>query len=283
MNPSIAENFWGDAPPHIDDIAVTHYCPHVGSGGDGLLHFSVDDVPMTCLNGHPSGEAFWKFIDSVHDHHGFDVDLYCFQQDCHAEPDPVVASDDLIRAREHARKRWVRVSPHALCAHVPLHDQTVVAQADVLNSTIHRLSEVGPYTIAAWTRFHYFSEPLELRDDLLAAGIDTVLLTDRDVVAYRLPEYCKQRLRRHGVARYDGLTYRRSHLRVEDLDPRRDDCRTISERLRQLTDQHGVAVVFTHEYELRSPSVQTMVHRVHEAANALGLRSPDGANARSPS
>lgn len=235
------------------------------------IHFSIDDVSMrTCTHG-DDVPGFWPFVDELHERWGASVDCYCFAQAC--DQRATTPDDDVRSTRtEWFRSRpWIRFAPHARCAHRPLHEEHVDDQRSVLVDTAARLQGLTGSRTAPWARFHYFSEPLEMIDDLLGIGIDTVLLTDKPAVSYRLDSDHVDELRSSGATRYGGVTFRRSHLRIELLDPQRDSVRSLASSLERIVSEHDVAVVLTHAYELERPCIREMTHRLFRAAKQIGL------------
>jgi len=221
-----------------------------------FYHFSIDDVLKSLIEVTDRKIGLFEhqlfaFLREVHDTFGTNMDLYLFERQV-IEGVQRSLTEVKLGLCAGPDAAWLRFGPHARDFGTPPHTQTPEDQR-VTFATIYREIDriAGAGRRSRWVRLHYFSEPYEAAPFLTQAGVEALLLTDKDKVAYRLPEPEKAQLREKGAIDYAGIALRRSHVRVENL---------LSGNTEPLLDtllkKHGYLALFTHEYELSRPEVR---------------------------
>ncbi|MFO0749878.1 MAG: hypothetical protein U1F43_30035 [Myxococcota bacterium] len=227
------------------------------------VHFSVDDVFDALVEAGALGSVFehpfFALLAEAHARFGTRTDLYLFQAgDVGGARRTLADVPSRLRA-ELEPLEWLRFGPHALDAATPPYTQRVADQEAVFGATFAEIDRfAGRARRSAAVRLHYFSEAYEAAPHLLAEGVRTLFLTDRDAVSYRLPSEARARLAETGRVEHAGLELLRSHARVEDLDP------AIEVRADDALARHGYFALFTHERELARPEVRAHLFRTLE-------------------
>ena len=227
-------------------------------------HFSVDDVfgsfvevsdRQLSLFDHP----FFRFLKDIHEEFKASVSLYLFYQENEHGRMRTLAEVSDANKNVLRENQWLQLGPHALDYDTPPHAQSPAEQVktfDAIYTEMERFADRGARS--KWVRLHYFSESYELAEYFKKRGVEALLSTDKAAVSYRLPTLEKERLRNVGVCDYQGMTFVRSHLRVETLVhdgvPPYDVCDVIE----PILSRAGHIVIMTHEYELSRPEVRAM-------------------------
>lgn len=228
-------------------------------------HFSVDDVfdafievsdRQLSLFDHP----FFRFLKDIHAEFDSNISLYLFYQKniqgrLRTLAEVTDTNRNILRENE-----WLQLGPHALDYDTPPYAQTPTEQIktfDAIYTEIDRFAEQGARS--KWVRLHYFSESYELAEYFKAAGSNALLSTDKEAVSYRLPTFEKERLRNEGVVNYQGMTFVRSHLRIESLVRDGVVPHEVCGMIEPILTSFGHIVVMTHEYELARPEVRAMM------------------------
>jgi hypothetical protein len=221
-------------------------------------HFSIDDV-FDDLVHLDVASPLWSFLDEARAGFGIEADLYAFLE---GDLDGHRRSLDEITA--HARdalaaRPWLRLGPHARDAATPPHAEDAAAQTSTFAALYAAIDRaVGRARRSAWVRLHYFSEPWEAAPQLLAEGVRALLLTDREAIAYRLPDPAKAELAATGHATHAGLALRRSHIRLEEVLARGEPPEPLLDRA---LARHGYVSVFTHAVEVARPEIRALALR----------------------
>jgi hypothetical protein len=225
-------------------------------------HFSVDDVCAAFLDvsdrGSPALEhPLFAFLAGLYREFGTRTDLYLFAEQELAGARRRLAEVSARNRAEYETFSWLGLGPHGHDGATPPHRQALPALLATLDSLYAEIARIaGGVRRSRWLRLHEFSESFECAGYLRGRGVDTLLLTDKPRVAYRLPEPAKEAVRRHGRTRHGGLRFLRSHLRVEDLAAEGLDGAGLELRLAEVLERHGFAVLFTHEVALLDPRVR---------------------------
>ncbi len=237
-------------------------------------HFSVDDV-LPSLLAAPSPEALphqplFAFVARIAEELDTRADLYLFEQCPEGRLDDL--PDGLLA--DFVNRHRVGLGPHARDYGTPPHAQQTAELEQVfarIFTHIRRLA--GDDAFSRWLRLHYFSESWEIAPLLHAHGVDTLLLTDKPALAYRLPEARKRDIARHGRCRHAGLDFIRSDLRVEHLAAENLGATALRERLATLLEERGHIVLFSHEIDLMDPAIRELAHECLSILRQLGARS----------
>jgi len=219
-------------------------------------HFSIDDVLADLFD---SRAPLWPFLDEAHARFGVAPDLYAF---LHGDGRSLAG----VPLEAFAARPWLRLGPHGRDMATPPHSEDPAATFTSLYAAIDRA--VGRERRSTWLRLHYFSEPYEAAQQLLAEGARGLLLTDRDAVAYRLPGAAKAELAATGRTTHAGLELRRSHVRLEDFLDRGEAPEPALDRA---LAQHGYVTIFTHERELARPELRAFALRCFAHLAACGI------------
>lgn len=244
-----------------------------------FFHLSVDDVLTGLIETSDRSRALasdrmFDALDRLNGEFGVSIDLYLFAG---GDVDGIGRSLDEVSpaiAAELRARPWLRLGPHAADPLTPPHRQSPAeAQAMLarLFDSIDRL--VGPAARSHWVRLHEFSEAYEAAPMLRANGVEALLTTDKEVVAWRLPEETREILRRQGRAHFGGIEFVRSHLRAELLVAEGLGRASLLRRLSDIVDAHGFLVIFTHEICFSDARTTAMLRDVMDGCRALGLRS----------
>ncbi|MEM7201096.1 MAG: hypothetical protein AAF628_12555 [Planctomycetota bacterium] len=232
---------------------------HPTSVADGAFyHFSVDDVLPGLVDASRGPDLLThpllSFLGSLYADFGTKTDLYLFAEAQNHGVRSSLADVSARQRRGFEALPWLRLGPHAHDDQTPPYRQSVRAvqeTCDWIFDQIKRFS--GSTTRSRWLRLHYFSECFECADYFRDRGIDTLLLTDKAAGAYRLPPAIRKAILERGVADYRGLRWVRSHLRVEALVA---SGQPIERAIDRVLEQHGFAVLFTHEVALAAAEVR---------------------------
>jgi len=226
-------------------------------------HFSVDDVFDALIEVSDRGielfeHPFFAFLEQVHARFETNIDLYLFlQQRVDGRPRHLgqVSATHLDAFQQAA---WMRFGPHALDYETPPHAQSAAELQqtfDAIYAEIERFA--GPGKNSRWVRLHYFSEPLESSDYLSQRGVESLLLTDKPAVSYRLPEEDRSRLSRKGIVRHGRIDLRRSHFRMENLAAEAaSGPRDMTPTFDGILTASGYLSLFTHEVDLAREEVR---------------------------
>jgi hypothetical protein len=212
-------------------------------------HFSIDDVFDSLFD---VDAPLWAFLDEAHARFGVPADLYVFLTG---------GGRSLADVPPHAlaARPWLRIGPHARDLATPPHAEDAAARAATFAALYAAIDRaVGRARRSTWVRLHYFSEPYESAAQLVAEGARTLLLTDRDAIAYRLPDAAKSELEATGRITHAGLKLRRSHVRLEDVLARGEPPEPLLDRA---LARHGYVTMFTHEPDLAHPELRALAMR----------------------
>ena len=227
-------------------------------------HFSVDDVfdalievsdRQLPLFEHP----FFRFLKEVHDEFGSHVSLYLFYQKSIQGRMRTLAGISEANAVAWEDNQWLQLGPHALDPETPPYAQSPSEQRktfDAIYAELERFAAKGKRS--KWVRLHYFSESYELAEYLKTKGVEALLSTDKEAVSYRLPIREKEQLRNEDVCAYRGMTFIRSHLRIETLVHDGVSSCAVYGAIKPILSRLGHIVIMTHEYELARPEVRAM-------------------------
>lgn len=233
----------------MSNTALTYHVS-VDDVFDGLIEVSDQGMPLR-------DHSTFRFLAELHEGTAAAIDLYLFAEGRVRARRRTLRDVQARLADELGALPWLRYGPHALRDDVPPYQQTVDEQRETFEwilDELRRFASGSP--LSSWLRLHYFSECYELAPWLLERGFRTLLLTDKDAVAYRLPSAERAELARSGCVEFKGLELRRSDVRIErwlEMNLTAADWR---QRLDALLDRNGCAVLFTHEVELRRPDVR---------------------------
>jgi len=229
-----------------------------------FYHFSVDDVFDSFIEvsdrkmplfEHP----FFQFLKQVHNEFGTNVSLSLFyQKNLNGKMRTLTDVSDSIQDA-FTENPWLRLGPHALDYDTPPYAQSPAEQIEVFDAIYAEIGRfAGSRAMSKWVRLHYFSESYELAEYLKAKGVTALLSTDKEAVSYRMPTYAKEHLGKVGSVEYEGMTFVRSHLRVETLVRDRVSSYEFHGTIESLLTRLGHAVIMTHECELAHPEVRAM-------------------------
>ena len=158
-----------------------------------FYHFSVDDVFASLLE-MPDCESvpvpqMLRFLVDLHQSYGTQTDLYVFLQGtCGRRPRSLLDLSSRVCARVNALP-GIRFGPHALDYATAPYAQSLEEQRRTFDELYRAIAHfVGPRQASRWVRLHYFSECFELAPFWRDKGVEALLLTDKEAIAYRLPE-----------------------------------------------------------------------------------------------
>ena len=236
------------------------------SGGSPFYHFSVDDVLAAPVQVSDRGigvleHPLYGFLADLHAEFGTRTDLYLFARHDVDGARRCLTEVSARNRAEYEELEWLRMGPHAHDRDTPPHAQPpaeAVATFEGIYTEIERFA--GPAAWCQWLRLHQFSECYECADYLRERGVRALMLTDKDVHSYRLPEVSRDQLRRRGRTWHAGLDCVRSHVRLEHLVRDRCTGALLEARIDAVVGAHGFAAVFTHECDLREPAIRDMAH-----------------------
>ncbi len=239
-------------------------------------HLSVDDVFESLFRDigpeieQPADDLF-TFLTFLHASSDCNVELYVFEQ---GKVEGIQRS--LAEVPDHLHKEflsrpWLRVGPHAKCYEEPPFEQTLDQQETTLKGVYQQIDRfAGHQSRSRWLRLHYFSECYEMAPFLLSQGVDTLLLTDRESVSYRLGEDARLDLERTGMILRDDLALRRSFCRLEALAAEGWSDARIEVAFRERLMLHGYVALFTHEVDLKREDVRDTLVRCVNTLKQLG-------------
>jgi hypothetical protein len=224
-------------------------------------HFSIDDVLKALLEASDRGGdlfaiPFFALLEEAHRRFGTKTDLYLFQKQVIDGRERSLAEVSSRLREVLARTDWIRFGPHALDYGTAPYAQDPASQSATIEGIYREVDRfAGAERHARWVRLHYFSEAYESAPALIAAGVEGLLLTDKEAAAYRLSEDNRSLLRERGEVAHAGLSLYRSHLRVENILDL--DRRALAETLDAPIQRYGYLSLFTHEYELDRADVRS--------------------------
>lgn len=238
-------------------------------------HVSIDDVFDALIDASDRDPSLrepplFRALAALHEAYGMPVDLYVFAE---GEVDGAVRRLEEIGVQlgDALAMPWLRFGPHALRYDTPPHAQSVQEQWETLARIFRELDRIAPCSPRSrWVRLHYFSECYELAPWLKAQGIDTLLLTDKDVGAYRLEEEARAALLRNGSIEHAGLTLRRSDVRIERWLEAMPSVQTWMPMIDRLLERNGCVTIFTHEVEMARQDVSDALHKCLEHLQRAG-------------
>lgn len=244
-----------------------------------FYHFSVDDVfdsliEVTDYNIALFEHPFFNFLRSLHESYEAVIELYLFYQ-----KNLQGRLRDLSEVSSHLKEEfrsapWLRLGPHALDYDTPPYTQSPERQEQTFDAIYKEIDRfAGSSQRCSWLRLHYFSEIYELYSYWQSQGVDTLLLTDKPAIAYRLPPQEKYILAEKGFFKYQGLNLRRSHERMERLVAEKIIDQELHTRLANHLEKHQSLVLFSHEIDLSNINVQTITRECLSYATQLGLSS----------
>jgi hypothetical protein len=225
-------------------------------------HFSIDDVFDAFIEVSDSrlplfDHPFFRFLKEAHDEFGANVSLYLLYQKKIRDRIRTLAEVSETNIETLRENRWLRFGPHALDYETPPYTQSPTEQITVFDAIYTEIERFAGGGTSTWVRLHYFSESYELAEYFQTKGVEALLSTDKAAVSYRLPVYAQEQLSNQGIVNYKGMTFVRSHLRVETL-ARDISPRNVQRAIEPLLPHPGRVVVLTHEYELALPEVRAM-------------------------
>ena len=217
---------------------------------DRVVHLSLDDVEVFAdlignqqdydsLFQHP----FMAFLKELHRDYGMRITLYTYahlrngdRQDTLLEDMPLKYKNDFRKASD-----WLRIGYHSNRAKF----DSLVSVADFRDSYNNVNGAIAQFAdssmIASTLRFHYFFAP----DSLLNAltGVKTLLCADDcKLLSYNLTTSEAMTVAKSGRRSKNGISYRRTDLRVDD------NFRVLNDL--QRIENVDTLVVFTHEWKL---------------------------------
>jgi len=230
-----------------------------------FYHFSIDDVFDSFIEVSDSQlplfkHPFFRFLKSIHEKYDATIALYLFyQKEIHGRLRTLAEVSDANKCALRTNP-WLRLGPHALDYVTPPYAQSPAEQRKVFDAIYAEIDRfAGNEIMSKWVRLHYFSESYELAKYFRARGVEALLATDKDAVSYRLSIPAKERLRAKDAVDYEGMTFRRTHLRVETLvHERTPSLHEIWNLIEPFLTRSGCMVVMTHEYELMRPEIQAV-------------------------
>lgn len=241
------------------------------------LHLGVDDVFATLVAADdarepPLAPPFFAALAKLHAEFGIDIDMYLFLE---GEVDGERRS--LAHAGARVRDRlvqapWLRLGPHGLDHEHPPYRLAVEAQRATFTAIYREIDRlVGRHRRSRVVRLHCFSESFALADYWREQGVESLLLTDRDAVAYHLPDDVRRELAARGSVAYAGLIARRTHERLENLAEAGLDEARLWTRLEDHVARHDQLVLCTHEAEITRPDVLAIAASCLRYARARGM------------
>lgn len=243
----------------------------------GRYHVSVDDVfeslfrERSASGSDADSDDLFAYLTRLNQVHGCSVDLYAFERGS-VRGRRVSLSDTPESLVDEFRTRpWLRLAPHAECYELRPFEQSLDQQRSMLARAFHQIDRIaGSESRSRWLRLHYFSECYEMAPYLLAQGVESLLLTDKEDIAYRLDGARKEELQRDGITQHSGLALRRSFCRVENLLATGWDDARVKGTLRMRLSEHGYVALFTHESELERAEVRDALTRCVTQLEELG-------------
>ena len=131
----------------------------------------------------------------------------------------------------------------------------------------------GPGKNSRWVRLHYFSEPLESSQYLAEHGVESLLLTDKPAVSYRLPDAARAQLAREGIVTHGQLDLRRSHYRMENLASDASPKGELTEQFDGILSSCGYLSLFSHEVDLARAEVRQQTLECLDYASTRRIES----------
>lgn len=245
----------------------------------GFYHFSVDDVLAALIDATDRSlplfeQPFFAFLQQLHRDFGTRMDLYLFERSVIGGRERSLAEVSDRFRRELAAAEWLRFGPHAREPSLAPYQQSQPEQVATFASIYAQIDRfAGPEKRSRWVRLHYFSEAYGAADFLRQAGVESLLLTDKDAVAYQLPEPQRAQLGVEGRIHHAGLQLARSHGRVENLVGEQMSPERWRAALDQPLRRHGYLSLFTHEYELDREEVRARTRDCLEHLHRQGIAS----------
>lgn len=217
---------------------------------DRVVHLSLDDVEVFAdlignqqdydsLFQHP----FMAFLQELHRDYGMRITLYTYEHLRNGDGRDTLLEDMPLKYKNDFRKAsdWLRIGYHSSRAKF----DSLVTVADFRDSYNNVNGAIAQFAdssmIASTLRFHYFFAP----DSLLNAltGIKTLLCADDcNRLSYNLTTSEAMTVAKRGRINKNGISYRRTDLRVDD------NFRVIGDLKR--IENVDTLVVFTHEWKL---------------------------------
>lgn len=244
-----------------------------------FFHFSIDDVLVSLIDASDRRiglfeQPFFAFLRALNQQFGTRMDLYLFERAVIDGRERTLAEvSDHLRP-ELAAADWLRFGPHALDGATAPYKQTTEQQLTTFASIYRQIDRfAGRARRSRWVRLHYFSEAYGAGPFLQQAGVEALLLTDKDAVAYHLPEPLKAELGRSGRIAHASLQLARSHARVENLVGEGITPERLQAALDEPLRRHGYLSLFSHEYELERPEVRARTSECLAHLSARGVPS----------
>jgi hypothetical protein len=230
-----------------------------------FYHFSIDDVIDSLIEVSNSSEdffshRFFKFLDSIHEKYETNVDLYCFYQK--KIGNKLVTLNDVSDKFKQIliNNYWLHFGPHALDYESAPYAQTLDKQIQAFDLTYNEIERFsGNVSKCEFVRLHFFSESFELSDYFQEKKTHSLFTTDKLVIAHRLNDDIKSKLRIHGYANFNNIRFIRSHFRIENLIEQNLTYEEISDLLAYNLSNHGFVTFFTHEREIIRPEIQKTI------------------------
>ena len=217
---------------------------------DRVVHLSLDDVEVFAdlignqqdydsLFQHP----FMAFLQELHRDYGMRITLYTYEHLRNGDGRDTLLEDMPLKYKNDFRKAsdWLRIGYHSNRAKF----DSLVSVSDFRDSYNNVNGALAQFAdssmIASTLRFHYFFAP----DSLLNAltGVKTLLCADDcNRLSYNLTTSEAMTVAKRGRINKNGISYRRTDLRVDD------NFRVIGDLKR--IENVDTLVVFTHEWKL---------------------------------
>lgn len=217
---------------------------------DRVVHLSLDDVEVFAdlignqqdydsLFQHP----FMAFLQELHRDYGMRITLYTYEHLRNGDGRDTLLEDMPLKYKNDFRKAsdWLRIGYHSNRAKF----DSLVSVSDFRDSYNNVNGAIAQFAdssmIASTLRFHYFFAP----DSLLNAltGVKTLLCADDcNRLSYNLTTSEAMTVAKRGRINKNGISYRRTDLRVDD------NFRVIGDLKR--IENVDTLVVFTHEWKL---------------------------------
>jgi hypothetical protein len=232
-----------------------------------FYHFSIDDVFDSLIEATDSHIAlfehpFFAFLHSLHANYASSIDLYLFYQKTVQGKQRRLSEVSSHLKKDFMKAKWLRLGPHALDYDTAPYVQSIEAQKKTFNAIYKEIDRfAGPDNRSQWLRLHYFSEAYELANYWQSQGVDTLLLTDKPAVAYRLPSKEREQLAKEGFIKYQRLNLRSSHERMENLVTEAISEPELQTRLASHLEKHNCLILFSHEIDMGEANVQAVTHR----------------------
>jgi hypothetical protein len=242
-------------------------------------HFSIDDVLKTLIEASDMGSGlfshpFYAFLKEMHEAFGTKMDLYLFERTEVGGRMRTLAEVSEALGTDLAAADWLRFGPHAKDYGTAPYAQSPEDQVAAFSAIFDAIDRIaGPDQRSKWVRLHYFSEAYEAAPYLRRAGVEALLLTDKEAAAYRLDEPKRNALRETGRIAHAGIELVRSHLRVENLIGEEWPWPKVQAALAAPLQRYGYLSLFTHEYELDRPEVRAQMRECLAWLSARSLLS----------